>query len=139
MEEKPDFMALLGRVRESVAELFNVANAMPKKVMRDISSETGSNGLKMEDVSDERDTHHGQKSWSERGTKGASQAANATNEKIRKTRGTTVRHYTSSKLHHRDMRGQDCSQNLRERHKNCMNVTTFSTNQLRTQTRDQTK
>ena len=58
------------------------------------------------DDDDERERDHGQKSWSERGTKGASQAANATNEKnSKKTRGTTVRHNTSSKLHHNDMRG----------------------------------
>ena len=49
--------------------------------------------------------HHGQLSWSERGTRGASQAANATNEKYKKkTRGTTGKHYTSAKLHHRDVR-----------------------------------
>ena len=35
----------------------------------------------------ERERHHGQKSWSERGTKGASQAANATNEKYEKLEG----------------------------------------------------
>ena len=33
-----------------------------------------------------RERHHGQRSWSERGTKGASQAANATNEKNTKNK-----------------------------------------------------
>ena len=34
-----------------------------------------------------RERHHGQKSWSERGTKGASQAANATKAKYEKLKG----------------------------------------------------
>ena len=53
VEEKPEFMALLGTVRESIAELFNMANAVPKTVTHDISSETGSHGQEMEDVNDD--------------------------------------------------------------------------------------
>ena len=45
MEEKPEFMALLGTVR--------MANAVPKTVTHDIITETGSNGQEMEDVNDD--------------------------------------------------------------------------------------
>ena len=53
MEEKPEFMALLGTVRESMAELLNMANAVPKTVTHDIRFETGSSGQEMEDVNDD--------------------------------------------------------------------------------------
>ena len=60
-------------------------------------------GLRPDDDMDERDTMDRSRG-SERGTSGASQAAHASNEKIRKTGGTTGKHYTSAKLHHRDVR-----------------------------------
>ena len=44
MEEKPEFMAMLDKVRASMAELFNMANEVPKTAMHDISSEAGYNG-----------------------------------------------------------------------------------------------
>ena len=53
MEEKPEFMAMLDKVRASMAELFNMANEVPKTAMHDISSEADCNGQEMEDVGDD--------------------------------------------------------------------------------------
>ena len=50
MEEKPEFMAMLDKVRVSMAELFNMANEVPKTAMHEISSEADYNGQEMEDV-----------------------------------------------------------------------------------------
>ena len=47
---KPEFMGLLGIVRGSMAELFTMANALPETVTHVISSDAGSNGQGMEDV-----------------------------------------------------------------------------------------
>ena len=50
MEEKTEFMAMLDKVRASMAELFNMANEVPRTATHDISSEADYNGQEMEDV-----------------------------------------------------------------------------------------
>ena len=53
MEEKLEFMAMLDKVRASMAELLNMATEVPKTAMHDISSEADYNGQEMEDVGDD--------------------------------------------------------------------------------------
>ena len=53
MEQKPEFMAMLDNVRASMAELFNMANEVPKTAMYEISSEADNHGQEMEDVGDD--------------------------------------------------------------------------------------